>query len=96
MKLTIEIDTDEVVAKMLEYGAVEYQFTGEFWDAMFELHPDLMHTVYNETMRLSNAVQAVADAGGDEVLKRAWYTNEELDQKQWYRAWNEKFGGSKV
>lgn len=80
MKLTIEIDTDEVVAKMLEYGAMEYQYISEFWDAMFELHPDLMHTVYNEAMRLTNAVQAVADAGGDEVLKRAWFTTKELDK----------------
>ena len=86
MKLTIEIDTDAVATKMLELGAVDYQFTGEFWDAMFELHPDMMHTVYNEAMRLARAVQAVADADRDDVLKRAWFTAKELE---------EKFGGNK-
>jgi hypothetical protein len=87
VKLTIEIDTDAVATKMLELGAVDYQFTGEFWDAMFELHPDMMHTVYNEAMRLARAVQAVEDAGREDVLKRAWFTMNEL---------NERFGGSKV
>ena len=80
MKLTIEIDTDVVAAKMLELGAMEYQFTGEFWDAMFDLHPDMMHTVYNEAMRLARAVQTVADAGRDDVLKRAWFTTKELNK----------------
>jgi hypothetical protein len=87
MKLTIEIDTDVVATKMLELGAMDYQFTGEFWDAMFELHPDMMYTVFNEAMRLTRAVQAVEDAGRDGVVKRAWFTAEEL---------NDKFGGSKV
>lgn len=62
-------------------------FSGEFWDVMAELYPDLMTEVYEELTRLTNAVQAVADADRDEVLKRAWFTAKEL---------NKRFGGSKV
>ena len=96
MKVLIEIDTDEIVSKMLELGAGEYMFSEDFWEVMAELYPTLMTEVHGELTRLSNAVQAVADADRDDVLKRAWFTYEELNRKQWYRAWNEKFGGSKV
>lgn len=92
MKLTIEIDTDVVAVKMLELGAGEYMFSEDFWEVMAELYPTLMTEVHGELTRLSNAVQAVADAGREDVLKRAWFTYEELNRKQW----NEKFGGSKV
>lgn len=96
MKVLIEIDTDEIVSKMLELGSGEYVFSEDFWEVMAKLYPTLMTEVHEELTRLSNAVQAVEDAGRDDVLKRAWFTYEELNRKQWYRAWNEKFGGSKV
>ena len=88
MKVLIEIDTDEIVSKMLELGAGEYVFSEDFWEVMAELYPPVITEIHEEITRLSNAVQAVADAGrtDPEMLKRAWFTAEEL---------NEKFGGNK-
>ena len=88
MKVLIEIDTDEIVSKMLELGAGEYMFSEDFWEVMAELYPPVITEIHEEITRLSNAVQAVADAGrtDPEMLKRAWFTAEEL---------NEKFGGNK-
>jgi tRNA(Phe) wybutosine-synthesizing methylase Tyw3 len=88
VKVLIEIDTDEIVSKMLELGAGEYMFSEDFWEVMAELYPPVITEIHEEITRLSNAVQAVADAGrtDPEMLKRAWFTAEEL---------NEKFGGNK-
>ncbi len=77
MKVLIEIDTDEIVSKMLELGAGEYMFSGEFWDVMAELYPTVTTEVHEEVTRLHNAVQAVADAGTENM--RAWFTAEELN-----------------
>ena len=81
MKVLIEIDTDEIASKMLELGAGEYMFSGEFWDVMAELYPPVMTEVHEEVTRLHNAVQAVADAGTENT--RPYYTVGELDTKFW-------------
>ena len=87
MKVLIEIDTDEIASKMLELGAGEYMFSGEFWDVMAELYPPVMTEVHEEVTRLHHAVQAVADAGKSDheiyTLSRAWFTANELNTKFW-------------
>lgn len=77
MKVLIEIDTDEIASKMLELGAGEYMFSGEFWDVMAELYPPVMTEVHEEVTRLHNAVQTVADAGTENT--RPYFTLDELN-----------------
>ena len=54
--MMVNVNTDEVVGRMIEYGARNGSFSLEFWKAMHDVHPELMKEVWAKLVPLLDLV----------------------------------------
>ncbi len=54
--MMVNVNIDEVVGRMIEYGARDGSFSFEFWEAMQAVHPELMQEVWAKLTPLFDLV----------------------------------------
>lgn len=59
--MMVNVNIDEVVGRMIEHGARDGSFSFEFWESMYEVHPELMNEVWAKLMPLLDLVKSGED-----------------------------------
>ena len=62
--MMVNVNIDEVVGRMIEYGARNGSFSLEFWEAMHRVHPELMKALWERLVPLLDLV----DYGEDNAV----------------------------